>query len=149
MIKSRYGDSRPAHGLKGHTTFRVTYRETDPMGHAYYGNYLEWFEIGRTEMLRSLGRAYRDWEQTHGVWLPVTSCWVDYKAPTRYDDLVTVETQVSMVTRASIAFYYTVRVEGSGNTAAVGETLHVFTTPDRKIARVADKLLPELFPVRR
>ena len=66
---------------------RVRYADSDQMGVAYYANYLVWFEVGRTEWLRSRGYTYRALE-SEGVFLPVTEAACRYLAPSRYDDLV-------------------------------------------------------------
>lgn len=71
------------------TKLRVRYGETDRMGYMYYGNYPEYFEVSRTELLRSLGVSYREIEDM-GVILPVRNMTVTYKLPARYDDLLTV-----------------------------------------------------------
>jgi acyl-CoA thioester hydrolase len=127
---------------------RVTYHDTDQMGHVYYANYLVWFEIGRNELLRSMGQTYREWEKVHGVFLPVSSCWVDYKRPARYDDLVRVETSVSEITKASITFHYKVLLDDTNELLATGGTRHAFVNGEGKVARVADKMLPQLFDKR-
>ena len=66
-------------------TIRVRYGETDRMGFVYYGNYAEYFEVGRVEALRSLGFAYRALEDD-GVLLPVHDMQIRYHQPARYDD---------------------------------------------------------------
>ena len=124
---------------------RVTYRDTDQMGHAYYANYLVWFEIGRTELLRFMGRRYRDWER-QGVHLPVASCWIDYKRGALYDDVVRIEPRVTAISRASITFEYDIVDDETGQLLATGGTKHPFVSDDRRIARVAAQMLPELFP---
>jgi acyl-CoA thioester hydrolase len=82
---------------------RVLYGEVDRMGYVYYGQYPLWFEEGRTEVLRALGHAYRDLEDS-GLFLPVRRLEIRYHAPIRYDALVTVVTVVQQVRRASVAF---------------------------------------------
>ena len=82
--------------------FRVRYGDTDQMGMAYYGNYLRWFEIGRAEMMRSLGMSYRAVEEA-GIRLPVLEARCRYLKPARYDDLVAIETGVARLGRASEA----------------------------------------------
>ena len=75
------------------TLYRVSYGDTDQMGVVYYANYLELFERGRTEMLRSVGLSYRELEEM-GVFLPVSKVGVNYLASAHYDDLLTIRTQV-------------------------------------------------------
>ncbi|MFM8486721.1 MAG: acyl-CoA thioesterase, partial [Bacteroidota bacterium] len=53
------------------TQIRVRYGETDQMGYLYYGNYAEYYEVGRVETIRSLGVSYKELEEVHGIWLPV------------------------------------------------------------------------------
>lgn len=115
------------------------------MGHVYYANYLVWFEIGRIELLRSLGQRYRDWEDVHGIFLPVASCRIDYRRPAHFDDVVRIHARIAQVTKASIAFEYELYLDPGEQLLAQGETRHAFVTAGGKIARVADKLLPQLF----
>jgi acyl-CoA thioester hydrolase len=68
---------------------RVRYAETDQMGFAYHGNYMPWFEIARTSLLRAHGLPYRDLEE-QGFFLPVLEVHVNYKRPARYDDAITI-----------------------------------------------------------
>ena len=68
---------------------RVRYGETDRMGYLYYGNYPEYFEASRTELLRSLGLSYREIED-RGIILPVRNLTVEYKHPALYDELLLV-----------------------------------------------------------
>lgn len=67
------------------TTIRVRYAETDRMGYVYYGNYTQYFEVGRVEALSQLGSSYKDMED-NGVMLPVYTCNIKYHKPA-YDDL--------------------------------------------------------------
>ena len=75
------------------TQVRVRYAETDQMGIVYYANYLVWFEIGRVELLRSLGLAYSQLETEHECILPVVEASCRYRAPARYDDEILIETR--------------------------------------------------------
>ena len=72
-------------------TFRVRYGETDQMGYVYYGNYAQYFEMGRVEWLRNLGTSYKRMEAS-GIMLPVLNLNVDYIKPAKYDDLLTLKT---------------------------------------------------------
>lgn len=78
------------------------------MGVVYHANYLNWFEIGRTEMLRSLGFTYREMEE-QGVLLPVTNAAVDFKSPARYDDSIAVYTRMTAFTPLRIRYEYEIR----------------------------------------
>jgi len=104
---------------------RVRYGDTDQMGVAYYGNYLRWFEIGRAEMMRSLGSTYRSIEES-GVRLPVVEARCRYLKPARYDDLLAIETGVIELGRASVRFGYRIVGEATGERLAHGMTEHCF-----------------------
>jgi len=104
---------------------RVRYGDTDQMGMAYYGNYLRWFEIGRAEMMRSLGSSYRSIEES-GIQLPVVEARCRYLKPARYDDLIAVETGVLDMGRASVRFGYRIVNEANAELLAHGMTEHCF-----------------------
>lgn len=93
---------------------RVRYPETDQMGVVYHAHYLAWCDIGRTELIRRLGKSYAELERD-GLFLAVSEASLRYHAPARYDDLVRVETRVEEVRSRMIVFGYLVtRVEGEG-----------------------------------
>jgi len=73
---------------------RVRYGETDQMGYLYYGRYAEYYEVGRVELIRSLGLTYKDLEEQHGIWLPVASLDMRFVRPAYYDDLLTVRSEL-------------------------------------------------------
>lgn len=75
------------------TQVRVRYAETDQMNVVYYGNYAQYFEVGRVESIRQLGYTYKDMEAS-GVIMPVVDFHVKYLRPATYDDLLTIKTQV-------------------------------------------------------
>lgn len=83
---------------------RVTYADTDRLGIIYYANYFKYFELGRTELLRSLGLRYRDMEMERKVFLPVVETRCVYLGPSRYDDLLLVRTWLSWMGPASLCF---------------------------------------------
>ena len=84
---------------------RVRYGETDQMGYLYYGNYAQYYEIGRVEFLRSLGMTYKSLETEHGVMMPVKNMEVRYLRPAEYDDLLTIKTTLKDLTEKDIYFY--------------------------------------------
>lgn len=84
---------------------RVRYAETDKMGYVYYGNYAAFYEIARTEMLRSTGFSYRELEDM-GVMLPVIEMKCKYIKPARYDDLITIKTTIRIKPAVRIIFEY-------------------------------------------
>jgi acyl-CoA thioester hydrolase len=118
---------------------RVRYADVDPMGFAYYGNYLRWFEIGRTEFIRGLGTSYREVEES-GVLYPVTETYVKYAAPARYDEVIEIATRLAVLRRASLRFDYEIVGEG-GDHHASGWTVHAAVDRQGKIVRISDGLL--------
>ena len=102
---------------------RVRYSETDKMGVVYYANYLVWFEIGRTDLLREAGWSYREME-TEGFALPVIEAHCDYRQPARYDDEIEVRTTGSLVSPIRVRFAYEIVRSGDHTTLATGHTVH-------------------------
>lgn len=84
---------------------RVRYAETDPMGYLHHSRYFEYFEIGRTELLRRNGVRYRDCE-TRGVFFVVAKLECRFHQPARYDDLLRLKTTTMRMTRARIDHRY-------------------------------------------
>ncbi len=91
--------------IESKTTIRVRYGETDQMGYCYYGNYAQYFEVGRVEALRDLGMSYKELEQM-GIMLPVSEFNVKYLKPAMYDDLISVNTKIVSIEGARILFEY-------------------------------------------
>ena len=112
---------------------RVTYRDTDQMNVVYYANYLVWFEMGRTELLRQTGHTYNEFENM-GYALPVIRCVSEYKKPARYDDLIRIWTRISHLSHASIIFGYQILDDKTGEIMAEGETRHAVITKEGRIA---------------
>jgi acyl-CoA thioester hydrolase len=106
------------------TQLRVRYAETDQMGVVYHSNYVIWFEVGRVETLRKLGLTYKQLEQ-QGCHLPVVEVRCRYKAPARYDDLITVRTRLKKVRSNLIRFGYEIVRSADGTLLAEGETVHL------------------------
>ncbi|PIS44167.1 MAG: acyl-CoA thioesterase, partial [Ignavibacteria bacterium CG08_land_8_20_14_0_20_37_9] len=91
--------------LKHISTIRVRYADTDKMQFVYNGKYLEYFEVGRTELLRSLGLPYSEVEE-QGYQLPVVEASVKYKSPAHYDDLLEIETMVKELPDPKFRIHY-------------------------------------------
>lgn len=89
------------------TKIRVRYGETDQMGYCYYGNYAQYFEVGRVESLRALGMSYKSLEKD-GIMLPVSDFSVKYYLPAFYDDELTIKTYITQIKGARIYFEYEV-----------------------------------------
>lgn len=93
------------------TTHRVRYAETDQMGYVYYGNYAMLYEIGRVEMLRELGLSYAVMEKETGIMMPVMSLNQRFVRPGRYDELLTISTQLRELPGKTITFHIEIHNE--------------------------------------
>jgi acyl-CoA thioester hydrolase len=121
MVDKRAGEAR----------VRVRYAETDQMGVVYHSNYLIWFEIGRVELIRSMGLDYKQME-AEGCGIAVVDVHVRYRASARYDDELTVQTTLLAARGAVIRFGYKIfRIE-DGLLLCEGETMHVVVGKDMK-----------------
>jgi acyl-CoA thioester hydrolase len=118
---------------------RVRYAETDQMGVVYHANYLVWFEVGRVELLRSLGFDYKHMEAEDGIGIAVVEATARYKAPARYDDDLLVRTRVRVVRAALIKFTYEVLRAADGVLLCEGETTHVVVNREMKMALLPEK----------
>ncbi len=111
--------------IRNVTTIRVRYADTDQMKQAYYGRYFEYFEQGRSDMLRSIGLPYPSIEEM-GLFLPVIEAHAEYKLPARYDD----ELEVIVILRdrpvARVRLDYEVMRKGEQEPLATGYTIHGF-----------------------
>jgi len=96
-------DVKPVH--EHQVEFRVRYKETDAMGFVHHSNYLTYFEMGRTEMLRASGVNYKDLE-TEGLFMVVVRIQCRFHKPARYDDVLRLETHVTRVSAAKIEHRY-------------------------------------------
>jgi acyl-CoA thioester hydrolase len=88
------------------TNARVRYGETDQMGYLYYGNYALYYEIGRAEMIRSLGLSYQEMEKQFGIMMPVMSLQMRFVRPALYDELVTIRTTLRELPSSTITFHH-------------------------------------------
>lgn len=103
------------------STVRVRYAETDQMGVAYHANYFVWFEVARTDWLRTFGVTYRDLE-AEGLFLPVIDARCEYRHPARYDDDLRITATARQVSAVRLAFDY--EITGPTAQLAVGHTVH-------------------------
>jgi acyl-CoA thioester hydrolase len=127
------------------TQIRIRYGEVDQMGYVYYGNYAEFYEVARVEMLRSLGTSYKELEES-GVMMPVIELHCKYLKPALYDQLITIKVIVEEMPRASMRFKYELYNEEQVliNT---GETLLVFVNMARnKICYMPKEMAVKLKP---
>ena len=125
--------------IKYTTTIRVRYSETDKMGVAYHGRYLDWFEVGRNEYCRQSGKPYKQWE-AEGVMLPVVEAHCRYKSSLLYDDEAEIQTTITKLTRVSVEFSYKVINMTTGKLAAEGYTKHAFVSLDGKLLKNGNPL---------
>jgi acyl-CoA thioester hydrolase len=123
------------------TRLRVRYAETDQMGVVYHSNHLIWFEVGRVELMRQMGFSYRDMEREDGRFIAVAEVKCRYRAPVYYDEEVVVRTQLKSVRESVVVFGYELTRAENGALLAEGETTHIVTDMNMKIAALPDKYL--------
>ncbi len=116
------------------TRYRIIYADTDNMGFVYYGNYLRLFEIGRTEIFRDWGLAYKSIEEK-GIFLPVSEVFCKFKEPARYDDVVTIETSLDTRIKGGMKFDYRIWDEASQKIRAHGYTKHACLNRQGRVVR--------------
>lgn len=113
------------------TTIRVRYADTDKMQFVYNGKYLEYFEVGRTELLRHVGLPYSELEIT-GYQLPVIEAGLKYKNPAHYDDELNIETTLKELFTAKVHIEYKITRKEDNTLIATGFTDHIFMKEDTK-----------------
>jgi acyl-CoA thioester hydrolase len=111
--------------IRNATTIRVRYADTDQMKQAYYGKYFEYFEQGRSDMLRSIGLPYSHIEEM-GLYLPVIEAHAEYKRPARYDDEVEVIVTLRDRPVARVRLDYEILRKGDPEPLVTGYTIHGF-----------------------
>lgn len=123
------------------TRLRVRYAETDKMGVVYHSNHFIWFEVGRVELLRQLGFSYRDMEDEDRRFIAVVEAKCRYRAPVRYDEEVLIRTKLSNVRDSVIHFAYELIRASDNSLIAEGETTHIVTDENMKVAVLPEKYL--------
>jgi acyl-CoA thioester hydrolase len=121
--------------LSHETEYRVIYGDTDKMGIAYYANYLRWFEIGRTELLRSWEMPYQRLENEEGIWLPVSEAHCKYLAPARYDDLIIIQAALDPQVKGGMKIDYRIFSQDRRIVHATGYTRHAFMNSEGRVTR--------------
>ena len=129
------------HATVNETRLRVRYAETDQMGVVYHSNHLIWFEVGRVELLRQLGFSYRDMEREDGRFIAVAEAKCRYRAPVYYDDEVVVRTRLKNVRDSVVHFGYELLRADNRLLLAEGETTHIVTDANMKVAALPQKYL--------
>ncbi len=122
----------------GEIKFRVRFSETDKMGITWHGNYFSWFEMGRTELLRSAGLSYRDLEES-GTMFAVVSAECSYKHPALYDDILTLKTRIVKITPIRIEHEY--RLFRGSLLLAIGKTVLASVDREGKIKPIPDSIV--------
>jgi acyl-CoA thioester hydrolase len=126
------------------TQLRVRYAETDQMNIVYYGNYAQYFEVGRVEAIRQLGFSYKNIEAT-GIIMPVVEMQVKYVRPARYDDLITIKTTLrELPTSHKITFYQEVLNEQEKLLTAGTVRLYFIDSKTFQRASIPEKLKEKL-----
>lgn len=121
------------------STLRVRYAETDQMGIAWHGNYLAWFEVGRTDFLRAHGLTYRELE-AEGLRLPVIGVQARFLRSALYDDVLEVRTALLELRGARVRFAYEVFRQGEDKPLATGESEHASVDPQGRPQRLPEVL---------
>jgi acyl-CoA thioester hydrolase len=122
------------------SAIRVRYGETDRMGYLYYGHYPEYFEVSRTDMIRSLGLSYKEIEDM-GIIMPVKSLKVDYKLPARYDELLRVKSCLNILPEIKLDIDYEILNEENKQICTGNTVLAFVDARTRRPRRAPDFFL--------
>ncbi len=118
------------------------YAETDMGGVVHHSVFPVWFEMGRTELLRANGMAYRNLEET-GVFFVVADLHIKYRRPVLYDEPLQLETTCSNVTVAKVEHSYRLLRARDGLLLAEGSSVLACIGADRKVRRIPEFMYPE------
>ncbi len=121
-------------------TLRVRYAETDPMKYVYYGNYAAYFEVGRVELFRTIGKPYDEIEK-EGIWLPVSEYKIKFLKPALYDQLLEIHTYIRQIPGVRIVFDYEIYNEAKEKITEAQTTLFFLNAKDNKIIRCPQFLM--------
>ncbi len=128
------------------TQIRIHYALTDQMGVVYYGNFAQFFEIGRTESIRQLGLTYKELEAT-GIIMPVVDMHTRYLRPIKYDDLITVKTTIKEIPVHHKIVFHSEVFNQENKLCTTGEvTLYFVEAATMKRCEMPDALKDKLFP---
>ncbi len=128
--------------IQSHTiTIVPRYAETDKGGVIHHSVYPIWFEMGRTELLRANGIAYRDLE-AQGTFFVVAELRIKYRRPAFYDEELLLETTTSNVTPGKVEHTYKLTRRSTGLLLAEGSSILACVTPEGKIRRIPDFMCP-------
>jgi acyl-CoA thioester hydrolase len=121
------------------THVRVRYSETDQMGVVYYANYMIWFEVGRTDLLRAAGWSYREME-SEGYALPVIEAHCEYRQSAKYDDEIEIRTGGTWLSPVRVRFDYQVVRTRDACVLAGGHTIHAALDPEGRPRRLPERV---------
>ena len=122
---------------------RVRYSETDQMGYCYYGNYAQYFEVARVEMLRGLGISYREMEK-EGILLPVTDYSIKFIKPAYYDEKLTIQTFIRILPNIRISFDYETYNESGEKINEASTRLVFLNSKNKRPTRAPQTLIDQL-----
>ncbi|TCP32090.1 acyl-CoA thioester hydrolase [Scopulibacillus darangshiensis] len=117
--------------MQSETRLIARYSETDQMGIIHHSQYVNWFEVGRTDFIKKLGKSYNEFEK-EGLWLPVIKVEVNYKSPAVYEDAVVIKTRIKEYNGIRMTFEYSVYKEENGSLVVFGTTEHCWTNKAMK-----------------
>jgi acyl-CoA thioester hydrolase len=120
-------------------TIRVRYAETDQMGVVYHSNFLIWFEVGRVELMRSLGFDYKHMEAEYDTYMVVADVHCRYHHPARYDELLTVRTNILEAKTRTLKFGYRLFRQSDQKLLATGHTIHVACSRAGQVKQFPEK----------
>ena len=123
-------------------THRVIYAECTVGNHIYHSRYLDLLEAARGEFIRSLGHTVLEWQEKDVIF-PVIEARLRYKAPARYDDLLTIEVWVAAIEKVRLNFGHRI-LNQDGKLILEAETFHVCTSREEKPKRLPEELAEKL-----
>jgi acyl-CoA thioester hydrolase len=126
---------------KYHTEIRILYADTDAMGIVWHGNYVRFFELGRTEALREIGFPYGEFE-SRGFKMPLYNVTVNFKRPAKFDDVLDIASWPRRLGAAKISIGYEVTNKATGELLVTGETTHAIVNEEMKPINIR-KAYPE------
>ena len=138
------GSPEPRAPTDAVTRLRVRYPEIDRMGVAYHANYLVWFELGRTELMREIGCTYGELEDRESIFFPVIEVGTHYRASARYDEELEVRTRIVSVGAARVRFEYRLVRPAQDVLLATGFTEHAAVGKDGRPVRLPRALRERL-----
>ncbi len=130
--------------MSSQTELTVRYAETDQMGVVHHSRYFVWYEMARTDYIKSVGMSYSDMEKA-GVMLPVTGVTCKYRLPAKYDDTLVITARITRFTPARIEFSYTITKKGETDVIAEGTSSHGFVDSTTFKPLNFKRAMPELF----